>query len=313
MSDNPSSVDTSIEKRQVASSARWHHLCFGAFLFATVLLAWRFLAILAVYAIGNDSASHILLIPFIAIFLMFFGRQRIFGKHLGRSLGWGSIAVAPGLLALLYFDYGSPAAGSWSFSASGLALVAIWVAGFGMCYGWRAAHSTRFSLCLLVLLVPWPDPLLSRVVHALQSGSTDIAYLLFRISGVPVLRTGFVLSLPSVTVRVAEECSSIRSSIALFITCLLTAHLYLRKAWTTWILVVLALLFSVVKNGIRIATLTLLSVYVDPSFLRGSLHRDGGILFFLLALAMLWPFLRILQRAEGSPSGSGLAQTIQVL
>ena len=51
----------------------------------------------------------------------------------------------------------------------------------------------------------------------------------------------------------------------------------------------------IAKNGIRIVTLSLLSVYVDPRFLTGSLHRDGGILFFLLALVLVAPFLLLLQ------------------
>jgi len=41
----------------------------------------------------------------------------------------------------------------------------------------------------------------------------------------------------------------------------------------------------------RIVTLTLLAMYVDPSFLFGTLHRDGGIVFFLLGLLLLLPVL----------------------
>lgn len=290
--------------RQMPRSYNVHHVFFALFLLATVLVAWRFLAVLVSYAIKNDSASHILLIPFIAMFIVFTGRQEIFEGQIDWSFGPGSATIAAGLLGLTWFYHLSPVEGSWAFSATALSLVALWIGGFATCYGWRAAHSARFSLLLLLLLVPWPEPLLTRVIHLLQSGSTEIAYLLFRISGVPVLRSGFELAVPGVTIRVAEECSSIRSSIALFITCLLAAHLYLRKIWTTWIFVALALLFSVLKNGIRIATLTLLSIYVDPSFLRGSLHRDGGILFFLLALVMLWPALRILQASERPSSAS---------
>jgi exosortase/archaeosortase family protein len=63
--------------------------------------------------------------------------------------------------------------------------------------------------------------------------------------------------------------------------------------------VVLVLPVSVVKNAIRIVTLTLLSIYVDPGFLRGSLHHDGGFVFFLLALAILFPILLLLQKSEG--------------
>ena len=66
--------------------------------------------------------------------------------------------------------------------------------------------------------------------------------------------------------------------------------------------VLLVLPVSIVKNAIRIVTLTLLSVYVDPSFLRGSLHHDGGFVFFLLALAILFPVLLLLQKSEGRPA-----------
>jgi len=60
----------------------------------------------------------------------------------------------------------------------------------------------------------------------------------------------------------------------------------------------------VLKNGIRIVTLSLLAVYVDPNFLFGTLHRDGGIVFFLLGLLLLLPVLLLLQRGE-SPALAG--------
>jgi len=57
----------------------------------------------------------------------------------------------------------------------------------------------------------------------------------------------------------------------------------------------------IVKNGVRIATLTILSLYVNPSFLFGKLHRDGGVVFFLLGLVLLVPILWFLGRREGQP------------
>ena len=62
--------------------------------------------------------------------------------------------------------------------------------------------------------------------------------------------------------------------------------------------VLLVIPLSIIKNGIRIATLTLLSLYVNPDFLSGNLHRDGGFVFFFLALAMLFPVLRLLEKTE---------------
>jgi exosortase/archaeosortase family protein len=54
----------------------------------------------------------------------------------------------------------------------------------------------------------------------------------------------------------------------------------------------------ILKNGVRIVTLTLLASYVDPGFLYGRLHRDGGVVFFLLGLLLLAPLLWFLQRTE---------------
>ncbi len=62
--------------------------------------------------------------------------------------------------------------------------------------------------------------------------------------------------------------------------------------------VLVAIPLAVVKNGIRIFTLAVLGTYVDPTFLTGRLQHNGGILFFLLALAVIFGVLRILQRAE---------------
>ena len=55
---------------------------------------------------------------------------------------------------------------------------------------------------------------------------------------------------------------------------------------------------TIVKNGIRIVSLTLLAVHVNPSFLTGQLHHEGGIVFFVLALLLLSPLFRLLQRSE---------------
>jgi exosortase/archaeosortase family protein len=92
----------------------------------------------------------------------------------------------------------------------------------------------------------------------------------------------------------------------LLITCILAVHYFLRTPWKMLLFVALAIPLSIIKNGIRIVTLTLLSVYVNPNFMYGDLHRDGGFVFFLLALAMLWPVLVLLQRSEGPEGRLGI-------
>jgi len=179
----------------------------------------------------------------------------------------------------------------------------VWIGGFLVCYGSVALRAGSFSLLFLLLMVPLPDVVLDRVIHALQEGSTEIAYLIFQAVGTPVVRHGFLLSVPGITIQVAQECSSIRSSLALLVTCLLAAHLYLRTSWKVILFVLLSVPLSVIKNGIRIATLTLLSIYVNPDFLTGKLHREGGFVFFLVALLILWPVFLWLVKSD-KPRGS---------
>jgi exosortase/archaeosortase family protein len=59
-----------------------------------------------------------------------------------------------------------------------------------------------------------------------------------------------------------------------------------------------AIPIMIFKNAVRIATLSLGSVYVDPSIIESRLHREGGIPFFLLALVLIYPVVRMLMKSE---------------
>jgi exosortase len=274
------------------------HAVFAAFALVSSLAFYKTLSALVQYSLRYDSSSHIVLIPLIALLLIYTKRQRIFSIT--------RISVGPGvglaLLGIVLFSLANrssfPREGNWQLSLETLAVLLVWAGGFLFCYGFVAFRAAAFPLLFLLLMVPLPDVILDRATYALQAGSTEITYLIFQLVGTPVSRHGFLLSVPGVTIEVAKECSSIRSSIALFITCLLAAHLYLRTGWKKFVVVILALLLSVVKNGIRIATLTLLSIYVEPGFLSGRLHQEGGFLFFLLALLILLPVFLCMEKSD---------------
>jgi exosortase len=274
------------------------HAFFVTFILISSLAFYGTLAALVRYSLYNSSSSHIILIPFVSLFLLYLERKTIFSisaTAFGPAIG---LAVAGLLLYWLAARGPIPREGNWSLAAQAIALILVWVAGFLFFYGAAALRAGSFALLFLLLMVPVPDVILNWMISALQEGSTEIAYLLFQAVGTPVLRHGFQLSLPGVTIEVAEECSSIRSSMALFITCLLAAHLYLRTGWKKLVLVLLTLPLSLIKNGVRIATLTLLSMYVDPGFLTGRLHHEGGFVFFFLALLMLLPVFLWMERSD---------------
>ena len=287
------------------------NLMFVALVAVSVAVAWKTVSALVAYSFSHEDSSHVVVIPFITAYLLWSERDIIFrGSSHSSSKVPGYVLIALGLVAYFAARFGiSGEPGSNGFSLEVLALVAVWSGIFVSVYGANAGHAAMFSLLLLIMMVPLPEAILSRVVYALEKGSTDITYAIFRSLGVPTLRDGFYITVPGITIEVAPECSGIRSSVAMLITCLLAAHFYLRTRWGMLLFILLVIPVAMIKNGIRIATLTLLSLYVDPSFLKGSLHRDGGFVFFflglaILAVALIW--IRKAERRRGSSTPSAL-------
>jgi exosortase len=294
-------VTSSVALNRFNGNAR-RHAAFISLVLASGLAFWKLIDILVVYSLNNESSSHIILIPLVSFFLLYIERKRIFSAISPRPTSGTVLTIVGVLLYWLCYKGFIPLEGNDALTLEAFSIILVWVGGFLSCYGYIALRAAAFPFLFLLLMVPIPDRILDRAIHALQVGSTEIAYRLFQTVGTPVFRQGFYLTVPGVTVEVAKECSSIRSSIALFITCLLSAHLYLRTPWKAALFALLAFPLAILKNGIRIVTLTLLSIHVDPSFLTGNLHHRGGFVFFLIALLILWPVLMLLEKSENPRS-----------
>lgn len=278
---------------------------FVVFVGATVALFWTPLSLLIRLSQQQEHYSHIVLIPLVSAALFVRDRQQIFADVRTQWRTALGALLAAGLLYWLGRGHASSLSENDQLSIVMLAVVVVWIGGFVLCYGTGALRAGLFPALVLLLMVPIPDVVLRQTISWLQAGSAEVTNVLFQLVGVPVFRTGFLFELPGVTIEIAEECSGIRSSLALLITSLLGGHLFLRSAWSKLVLALTTLPLLFVKNGIRIVTLSLLSIYVDPDFLTGSLHQRGGIVFFLLTLAILVPVARLLQRNERRDATTG--------
>lgn len=253
------------------------------------------------FSLSRDFCSYIPLIPFVTAYLLWTQREVIFAQP-GRDAGLAALAAGAGAViaarALGWPAGFGPVSYADHLSLLALSLVLLLFAGVFAIYGRRSFGTGLFPWLFLLLIIPFPPFLLNDAVFSLQAGSTRLSAWVFGLLGIPVFQQGFNLSIPGITIHVAKECSSIRSSQALAITALLAGYLYLRSPWRRALLVAVAIPFSVVKNAIRICTLCILSLRVNPGFLYGRLHREGGFVFFLIALLLLWPFLIWLRRTE---------------
>lgn len=274
------------------------HLIFAVLLAVPLLVGWRPLVDTFALALQNDAYTHILLILPISAALIFQEWRSL------RPMVAPNVRAGSALLLMAVLVAGSVSV--WSASLSSdvqlslgmLALVIGWIGAFVLCFGSRVSRSVLFPLCFLFGVVPFPQFALNEIVSLLQQGSAWSAYVLFTAVGVPVAQDGVRLTIPGLTVEVAQESSSIRSSSMLLVTTMVLAQLLLRSPWRKTLVIGVAVPLSVVKNGLRIFTIAMLGTRVDPGYLTGRLHHEGGIVFFTLALIGVFVLLWILRRGE---------------
>jgi exosortase len=237
-----------------------------------------------------EHYSHIILLPFLSAYLLYLNRGAIL-RHAGRGLVPGAGLAAAGAATVWL-------AGT-DLSLAMLGLVTLWAGMFILSYGLRAFRLAAFPFLLLLFMIPFPPVVLSAIIRFLQRASADASDLLFQLIGMPVFREGFVFSLPGLTIKIAEECSGIRSCLALVITSLVMAYLLLRSTWTRLAFVLMIVPLAIVKNAFRIVLLSWLAIHVDPDFIAGSaLHRNAGIPLFISSLAVLGAVAWVLRRGE---------------
>ena len=141
-------------------------------------------------------------------------------------------------------------------------------------------------------------------VQFLQKASVEVVNLLFSLTGVSVARDGYLFHLPGLSIVVGEECSGIRSTLALLITAVLAGQLVLRGPARKILLALAVFPVSVFKNGVRILVLYLLSYFVDMRIIDGGfLHRAGGFLFFGLGLVLMGLILWALRETRRDENG----------
>jgi exosortase C (VPDSG-CTERM-specific) len=253
---------------------------------------------LILHTIESDLLSYIPLVPIVAGYLLYVQNWPAAAPRPRSMLGTlivGGLGVAA-LAAETVF--GGRLSANDAIALMTLAYVCFLAAGGFLFLGAKWMAAAAFPVLFLMFMVPLPD----RLVNWLETGSVlasaEVAAWFFNVTGTPLLRDGVVFGLPGIVIRVAQECSGIRSSWVLFITSLMASHLFLRSPWRRLMLVVFIIPLAIVRNGFRILVIGLLCVNVGPQMIDSVIHHRGGPIFFALSLVPLWLFLLWLRRGE---------------
>lgn len=273
---------------------------FGLFTLALTLAFIQPLIALVGYSLKAALHSHAVLIPLISGYLIWLRR----GEPLPAASSSFALAVVPlafGLAALKQMWFGQDGASlpiNDRLALSTFSYVCLLWAGALMFLGGKILKPHRFPLLFLIFLVPLPTVLEHAIEVFFQYTSADASALLFNLTGSTVFREGQVFRLPGISIEVAEECSGIRSSLVLFITSLLAGHMFLKSPWRRIALSAFVIPLAILRNGLRVYTIAMLCVHVDPSMIDSPIHRRGGPFFFLLSLIPFFALLLWLRHSE---------------
>ena len=282
------------------TSARWRDLprpqrlrlagC-ASYLLLLTLLFLQPLIKLMVYSAQSSLDSYILIVPFICGYLLYIERKRRsapYRSSIAGTVAMGGIGIAALAAGIVW--HGSLSTND-GLTVMTLAFVSFVAAGGFLFLGPKWMAAAAFPVAFLVFMVPLPNPAVNWLEIASARASASTAQLFFQIAGVPVSQDGVVLTIPGLTLEVAKECSGIHSSWVLFISSLLTAHLFLKTRWRRIVLVAFVIPLGILRNGFRILVIGLLCVYVGPYMINSPIHHRGGPLFFALSLIPLFILL----------------------
>jgi exosortase len=171
--------------------------------------------------------------------------------------------------------------------------------------GWNLFRAVLFPWAFLVLMIPIPTIVFNQITFPLQLLASTVAATVLPVLGVPILREGNVINLPSMALEIAEACSGIRSLMSLVTLAIIYGYLLEKRLWLRWLLALASVPIAVAANSIRIIGTGLLVQYWDAEKAEGYFHASWGWIIFIVSLVMLYALhglVRVLFPEKGGRS-----------
>jgi exosortase len=234
----------------------------------------------------DENMGHGFFVPIISGYIVWQRRETLLGTPTNPNK-WGLVMVIWAALQALMATLGAEL-----FTARLSFLIAL-VGTILYLGGTEWVKKLAFPLLLLLFMIPIPSIIYAQLTLRLQMLASQLGEIMIGWMGIPVLRSGNTLQLPSQTLDIAEACSGIRSLLSLGFLSLVYAYFTDKRVWMRWALLVATIPIAIGANGVRVAVTGLLSE-INTKFAQGAYHEMEGYIVFVVALAALIITHRIL-------------------
>jgi exosortase len=149
--------------------------------------------------------------------------------------------------------------------------------------GWPSMRILAFPIAFLLLMIPLPAIIFNQIALPLQLVASQMGEGVIAAAGVPVLREGNILHLPSRSLEVVEACSGIRSLVSLLMLAIVLGYFTEPGVGPRILIAVAAVPLAIVANAARVAGTGLASEWVSPAASDGFFHTFSGWIMFVVA------------------------------
>ncbi len=281
----------------------WLTLKITAITFATLTLFNKDLTIIFSDAIQSETTSHILVVPFILVYLLIRKRKILRAvmpldstdqpkqlKHLPPIAG--ALLI---LISILLYWYGS-----YTFTPLEHHLLALPLFTTGsvlLLFNPQTLHQLAFPIAFLFFIVPPPSEILYTLGGILSTLSSQISSSLVNLAGIPstlISEYGNPLILitrpdgTTINFTVDIACSGIYSLIGFLIFVTLIAYIIRDKTWKKIALILTGIPIIYLFNIIRITTILLIGYHYGENLALQAFHLLGGWVNIFLGTLLLF-------------------------
>jgi len=241
---------------------------------------WRTLSSLAQQWASDDNYSHGFFVVPLAVYFAWERRRALLAAP-PRPGSAGAVLIAASLCIWLAGTLGA------ELFLTRVSLIGVLAGTIWFLWGRQHLRILAFPVLFLLLMIPLPAIIFNQIAFPLQLFASQVGEQAISIAGIPVLRDGNILKLPTRTLEVAEACSGIRSLVSLITLAIVLGYFTERRIWPRIFIVAAAVPIAILANAARVAGTGIAAEWVSPKAADGFFHTFSGWLVFVVAFAGL--------------------------